>query len=105
MDCPWILALSRGGLTVPTKDFNDIMLQFEDVFEQIHGSTISKQKNVIKSVTQLICDRFPDFPTEVIHTFVKTRTFIRIKHLNRQLKIEAEATKKRNAEKRKHFTK
>ena len=104
-NCHWILALSRGGLTAPSKEFENIMHKFEDIFNGIHGQTISKCKSVIRSVTKIISQKFPDFPSEVIHTFVKTRTFIRIKHLNGQLKIEADSTKKRNAEKKKHFTK
>ena len=102
-DCPWIFALSRGGLTAPTQNFVSTIKKFEKTFQDIHGSSISKKNNVISDATEKICEENQNFPTEVIKTFVKTRTFIRIKFLNHQLKVQAESNKARNSKKIKHF--
>ena len=101
---PWIYALSRGGLTVPSAELVNKVNEFDKIFDSIHGSDICRKPNVIKRLTEAISTHFPAFPHEVIQKFSKTRTFIRIKTLNEQLKVEAESIKARNALKRKHFT-
>jgi hypothetical protein len=102
-DCPWIFALSRGGLTAPAQNFVATIQQFEKTFQEIHGNFISNKKNIIADATKKICKENQTFPSEVIKTFVKTRTFIRIKFLNHQLKVQAESNKARNIKKIKHF--
>ena len=104
VDCPWIYALSRGGLTAPSTEFVNVIKKFNDIFCAVHGSTLSKEGKLLGSMTHRISKEFPTFPLDVIQKFVKTRTFIRIKRLNYFLKVENEARKARNAEKRKHFT-
>ena len=103
-DAPWIYALSRGGLMAPSSELVDKLSQINNLFLEIHGDNISRKPNIIKSASQIICERFPNFPKEVIQKFVKTRTFIRIRKLNHDLQTEAESVRRRNAEKRKHFT-
>ena len=103
-DAPWIFALTRGGLMAPSVELVDKLHQFNLIFLEIHGDNISRKHNIIKTVTEAISEKFPNFPKEVIQKFVKTRTFIRIRKLNYDLQTEAESVRKRNAEKRKHFT-
>ena len=103
-NCPWIYALSRGGLTAPSSDFVAIIQKFNNIFCAVHGSSLCKEGKLMGSMIDRISNEFPDFPLEVIQKFVKTQTSIRIKRLNHFLKVENEARKARNAEKRKHFT-
>jgi hypothetical protein len=98
-DCPWIFALSRGGLTAPSQNFVSTIKKFEKTFQEIHGSSISKRKCIIADAARKICEENQSFPSEVIKTFVKTRTFIRIKFLNHQLKVQADSNKARNSKK------
>jgi hypothetical protein len=100
---PWICALSRGGLTAPSKFLMDKINQFEDIFNQIHGSSINSKPQIIKTTIKLISHHFPTFPVEVITKYARTRTFLRVKFLNHNLKCEAEATRARNAAKKRHF--
>jgi len=44
-------------------------------------------------------------PEEVVRAFVKTRTFIRIKFLNHQLRFNDNSAKQRNQNKLQHFKK
>jgi hypothetical protein len=102
-DCPWICALSRGGLTAPSEDFFSKIKKFENTFKELHGNSIDRNFQIISNATKKICLENPGFPAEVVKTFVKTRTFIRIKFLNHQLKVVAESKRARNLKKIKHF--
>ena len=104
VDSPWIYALSRGGLTAPSREFIQTIQNFEEIFKSTHGETLCKKGKLIGSMVEKITKAFPDFPPEVIKKYVRTRTFIRIRDLNYLIKAENEARKARNAEKRKHFT-
>jgi hypothetical protein len=101
-DSEWILALSRGGLTLPSKEFLSKIFWFENIFKEIHGNGLNTQHRVIETAIQYILKRFPDFPRDIIKKFVRIRTFIRIKELNRRIKNSTH--KRRNANKFKHFT-
>jgi hypothetical protein len=102
---PWISTLSRGGLTVPSVQFMENILAFEELFKEIHGDGLNTQHKVMQTTIEYITLKFPSIPNEIIKKYVRTRTFIRIKFLNHQLKAEDEARKLRNLNKRKHFTK
>ena len=92
-ESPWIFALSRGGLTVPSIELVNKIEEFENFFDSIHGCDICRKPNVIKQTVEAICRQFPSFPA-----------FMRIRTLNENLKVVAESIKARNAQKRKHFT-
>jgi hypothetical protein len=102
VQAPWIHALSRGGLTVPSENFLGIVKSFDCIFKEIHGNSLNTQHEVMGTTIKMISCRFPHVATEVIKKFVRTRTFIRITHLNKQLIAEKE--KKRNKKKLDHFT-
>ena len=97
----WITALSRGGLTKPSNKFLSILKNFEDIFDVFHGSTINPCQNVITSLIKLIQSKHPEVPLSVVKKYSRTRTFIRIKNLNR--KINQEAFRKRNEKQLKQF--
>jgi hypothetical protein len=101
-DSKWIIALSRGGLTLPSKEFLSKICLFEKIFKEIHGNGLNTQHGVIETTIQYILKRFPEFPRDIIKKFVRTRTFIRIKELN--CRIKNSTNKKRSANKFKHFT-
>jgi len=98
----WIATLSRGGLTVPSEQFLRTVQTFELVFKEIHGDGLNTQYKVMETNIQIISSRFPTVPVEVVKKYVRTRTFIRIKHLN--LLLKAEKDLRRNKRKLKHFT-
>jgi hypothetical protein len=89
---------------VPSPDFVLKIRQFENIFNEIHQDKINSSAGIIATTIEKIFNRFPTVPLEIIKTYAKTRTFIRIKFLNHQISAEKEAIKLRNAEKRKQFT-
>ena len=101
---PWLSALSRGGLTQPSPEFFDQVKQFENVFLSFHGSNISKEINVIKNFQSLFMQRFPNLNPKVALKYSRTRTFIRMKFLNHQLRAKSNAVKRREAKKKSQFS-
>lgn len=85
----WISVISRGGLVHPTIEWMHKVKQFEILFSEFHGQHVSKCRNVIRTLTTMLQDKFPDCNKKAIHLFVKTRTFIRIRHLNQVMKFNA----------------
>lgn len=85
----WISIISKGGLTRPSHEWLNKITQFEVIFGSFHGLAISKQSKIISSLTAIIKSKFPEVHEKTISLYVRTRTFIRIRHLNKQLKIKA----------------
>ena len=95
---PWINALSKGGLVVPSEDFVSKVYHLEKIFQSVHGSEVLSECNVIKKLANLYIRAVPSVPSEVLKKFAKTRTFIRLKYLNCKLKFhqgESVARRKR----------
>lgn len=79
----WIKALSLGGLTVPTADWMKTVEQFETIFHSIHGTDISREKGIVRKLKTTLENQFPSVCKEAVHIYCRIRTFIRIRHLNR----------------------
>ncbi|GBM95119.1 hypothetical protein AVEN_46315-1 [Araneus ventricosus] len=81
---PWIYALSKGGLTVPTEAWLKITEEMECLFVSIHGkSGYHSGKNVTKQMIKILEEKYPDVNRKAIKIFSRLRTFIRIRYLNR----------------------
>lgn len=85
----WIAIISKGGLTRPTEDWTQKVMQFEVLFGNFHGLDISKCERVIQTLTSVIKSKFSEIDEKIISLYVRTRTFIRIRHLNKRRKIQA----------------
>ena len=87
--CTWILRISKGGLVAPSDEFLKDGQAFEEEFNKFHAC---KQKYdgkpwVIKRFTEVLAKRFGSkYSWKVYEMFAKTRTNIRIKDLNKQLR-------------------
>jgi hypothetical protein len=103
---PWLAHLSRGGLICPSKDFVSQVKLFEGHFQEFHGNTFSRKKNVIKILHLTLCDMYPLVHSNLILKFVRARTFFRIRYENeKQKNAKIEKRKKtRNDRKMQHFT-
>jgi hypothetical protein len=101
---PWLSALSRGGLIQPSADFFEQVQQFEKVFCSFHGSKISKERNVIKKFQNLLMEKYPNLNPKVALKYSRTRTFIRMKFLNHELRTKSSAVKRREAKKKSQFS-
>ena len=83
---PWIAALSRGSLVVPSENFMSQIYEMEKIFQKIHRDSISNETGIIKKFHQILVSTFPSLPSEVLKKFARTRTFIRIRFLNCQMR-------------------
>lgn len=95
-DYQWINTVSNGFLTCPS----EILIKAGDIVEKhflsVHGNKISFKKFIFTEVTNLaykdILAENLDVPECVIRSMVITRTYVRIKHLN---KLEKEKNLKK----------
>ena len=86
---PWIKHLSNGGLIVPSDVFVAGCHEFEKIFNNFHNchkNGIDQNPKVITRLNEVLIQKFPSWPKDLLCLFGKTRTFIRIKYLNNQLK-------------------
>lgn len=103
IQAPWIWSLTRGGLTVPSTDFFQKICLFEKLFCDYHGDKVCTDRKIVDNLTNKIFSLYPEMKRDIIQKFVCTRTFIRIKFLNHQLRAEAESARARNLMKKRHF--
>jgi hypothetical protein len=97
----WISKLSQGGLMKPSQDFLSLIRSFEEEFERFHSGKLAKRKKVISSFIQLLHQKYPETPLPIIKKFARTRSFIRMKELNK--KLTEFSFRQRNKAKTKHF--
>uniref|UniRef100_T1IQE0 Transposable element P transposase n=1 Tax=Strigamia maritima TaxID=126957 RepID=T1IQE0_STRMM len=82
----WIQILSKGGLRVPSPEWLATIKDFEVNCADFHGNNIAKTENVMKSLISILENKFPQVDKHVISVYVRTRTFIRIRHMNTEMK-------------------
>lgn len=91
----WVRHLSFGGLTEPSEEWMSQALQLEEEFRQHHGvDRILKGPSVVEKLVEIATTKFPSIPREPLQTFLRQRTFIRMKFLNTVI-LGGIATRKR----------
>jgi hypothetical protein len=60
--------------------------EFEVVFQSFHQESVWRGCGVMKNFKKLLAEKFPNVPEMVIDKYARTRTFIRLKHLNKDAK-------------------
>ena len=101
----WTRLRSVGGLTIPTCAFFKKFLEMNREFYEHHArhaDQLSREPGVIRRLAQALVKKHPRLPIKVVRRFTRTRTFIRMRSLNR--KARKEAAEKREKRKRKSFT-
>ncbi len=94
--------MSYGGLTRPTQEWYEQVVQFEKEFQILHGSKISREPKIISSLQNHLQRKFPGVPEDLVKFYAKMRVHFRLKYLRRQFKKSSEEN--RNAKKVKHFS-
>src|SRR5665811_2375890 len=85
----WVHFLSRGNLTTPSDFWFGTFLKFEEFFEAFHRPKYScdlklnKQPNVLRNLSNYLIATFPGVPIKAIQFYVRIRTFVRIKAINK----------------------
>ena len=80
------MAVSRGGLVVPSEHFMNEVYKMEVLFESIHQKSVLLELNVIRKFQTILIGKFPDLPEALLKKFARTRTFLCIRALNAKLK-------------------
>ena len=100
---PWIFALSKGGLYVPSTEFSKDVEQFEEEFLRFHGKSGLRRENmIIERFTEILERKFGEkYERALLALFSKTRTHFEIKHLIKKMALEKAEKDAKNAAKRK----
>lgn len=96
----WIQFFSEGNLMYPSDDLIYTANIMNKIFQEFHGSFLSKEDWIFTSVTKLVQKKIKNkyhIPKEVIQCLVRTRTYIRLREINKKQKSDVtnkHATKK-----------
>lgn len=84
----WIDCVSRGGLKTPSDDLLTAMKLMETDFKMLHGDKLSKSSGIMTTLSSMIKSKIQhlNLPQEVVMCMVRTRTFIRLNNMNREMK-------------------
>lgn len=85
----WISRISRGQLLHPTEAFLEIIKNGENIFKEFYGDNFNKSNGIITKVSSESHKKTQNIlntPMEVIKCFVRTRIYIRIRHINKTIK-------------------
>lgn len=98
-NCSWISTLNKGNLLHPSNNFLKAICYSEEVFNQFHGSGLKKIPFIIQDVLIKVKEQYSCIPDTVLSCFIRTRTFIRLKHLNKIIMNEKRIPKDKKLKK------
>jgi len=83
----WINFVSKGNLKTPSDNLFHAVQIMEKYFKNLHGDGLSNEKQIFKNLTNTLTPHIEhlNIPTEVVQCLVRTRTYIRLNNLNRQI--------------------
>ena len=81
---------------MPSEDFMASCREFDMCFQRFHNKCknhIDQEEDVISRMTMVLAQEFPSWPMPILQLFAKTRTFIRMKFVNHDLKVQRKTKK------------
>jgi hypothetical protein len=87
----WLQFISRGNLLQPNDNLFQAALVFEKEFQSMHGNGLSNERFIFRKLSEKTIAHLTnntDLPYEVIACLSKTRTYIRLRELNRKISFE-----------------
>ena len=100
----WTRRRSRGGLTLPSAEWLELVEAFEVQFCLLNGtSDIDRQPGLLRRLIEHLQTKYPSVPKKVLKKYVTTRVHLRIRWLNREYKAVRAA--KREARRMKYMRK
>lgn len=81
----WTKFISRGNLKIPSDDLLRAMKIVEIGFKELHGNYLNKEPNIIEQLCNNIMKTINNIPDEVIRYIIRTKTYIRINNLNKDV--------------------
>jgi len=100
----WIQFISRGKCIYPSEDMIAAARIMNIEFEKYHGSNVQKNPFIFNELADIVSEKIQpiQLPRNVILCLVRTRTYIRVRQINRQI---YESNRKKNKNKKlKKFT-
>ena len=89
--CGWLERLSRGGLYVPSQQWLEQVVAFDVVFCTMHHPDIDREPGVIRRLQESLEAKFPRVDQRVVRKYAVTRSHLRMRHLQRELKERRDA--------------
>ncbi|KAF0302509.1 Transposable element P transposase [Amphibalanus amphitrite] len=91
-DARWIRLLSRGGLTVPTRQWLGVFQEMEATFRAFHQGrglrrrnnepdNLSREAGVVHSLVAILCERWPQLDSRVVTAYAQLRTRFRLRYV------------------------
>ena len=100
----WTRRRSRGGLTLPSAEWLELVEAFEVQFCLLNGtSDIDRQPGLLRRLIDHLQTKYPSVPKKVLKKYATTRVHLRIRWLNREYKAVRAA--KREARRMKYMLK
>lgn len=81
----WISFISNGHLSYPSNDLLSCAIRMDNIFSKFHSDSLSKEDLIFDKVTKSTIEQLTfEIPYEVVHCLTRTRTYIRLRELNRK---------------------
>jgi len=83
----WTQCISKRNLKKPSYSLEKAIEQLEVDFNAFHGDSLLKTPNIIKNLSNIFEKNIKhlNIPDEVIKCLVRTRTYIRLNNLNKEI--------------------
>jgi len=98
----WLSCISRGNCIQPSKNFENVAKIMNAEFLAFHGNGLSREPLIFDKVTDLVSEKINNsLPRNVLACLIRTRTYIRLRYMN--LEIKRKNTVKKVGKKTKHI--
>lgn len=81
----WLSFISRGNCMYPSPEFQKAA-EIMNTELQFHGNSFNKEKYIFDKLTDIVSEKIGNsFPRKVIACLVRTRTYIRLRTMNKEI--------------------
>ncbi|KYQ55476.1 hypothetical protein ALC60_05651 [Trachymyrmex zeteki] len=84
----WLSCISRGNCIYPTAEFLKAAEVTDAEFNKFHNNFFNLENKIFDKLSAIVCTKLQNtVPPEVIACLVRTRTYIRIRNINKKIAI------------------
>ncbi|EZA62316.1 hypothetical protein X777_04055, partial [Ooceraea biroi] len=82
----WLSFVSRGNCMYPSTELQEAADIMNTEFEKFHGNFFNNETHIFDKLTDIVCTKINNnLPRKVIACLVRTRTYIRLWNINKQI--------------------